>query len=118
MGPFQLEGFGHVSVHRACAEWAPEVYFSHGAIRKLRSALRRGQTSVGRCAYCGEKGATLGCLVELCPRNYHYACTARPAAGRPAAAASGPQTDCPRAGRGRMRDGPADLAPGLPAAQA
>ena len=77
LGPFRA-GTGPLEacwVHRECAEWAPEVYWSEaGELCKVGSALRRGRQMV--CAHCGSAGATLGCYVAACPLSYHYACAA------------------------------------------
>ena len=65
---------GVLFVHRLCALWSPEVYVSNetGKLRNVLAAVRRGRAL--RCHCCKEFGATLGCIVESCPRSYHVPC--------------------------------------------
>lgn len=66
-------GIAGVWVHRQCAVWSPEVYFSGvGCLKNVRAALARGRTL--KCSRCGRPGATIGCRVDRCPRTYHLAC--------------------------------------------
>lgn len=66
-------GIAGVWVHRQCAVWSPEVYFSGvGCLKNVRAALSRGRTL--KCSRCGRPGATIGCRVDRCPRTYHLAC--------------------------------------------
>ncbi|CAK0741288.1 hypothetical protein CVIRNUC_001313 [Coccomyxa viridis] len=60
-------------VHRLCAVWSPEVYQTmEGTLRCVTAALRRGRTI--KCAYCRERGATIGCRVEKCTHSFHLHC--------------------------------------------
>ena len=68
MGPFQ----GDTSVHRLCALWSPEVFQDATKLRNVMAAVRRGRLI--KCAVCGEKGATVGCFLDWCPRSYHLHC--------------------------------------------
>eukprot|EP01018_Ginkgo_biloba_P015729 Gb_11471 [translate_table: standard] len=66
-------GIAGVWVHRQCAVWSPEVYFSGvGCLKNVRAALSRGRSL--KCSRCGRPGATIGCRVDRCPRTYHLAC--------------------------------------------
>ena len=68
LGPFQHNTY----VHRLCALWSPEVYQEGNKMRNVMAAVRRGRSL--RCSHCGEKGATVGCCVDWCTKNYHIRC--------------------------------------------
>ncbi|GLJ26574.1 hypothetical protein SUGI_0515190 [Cryptomeria japonica] len=74
LGPLNdRHGITGVWVHKQCAVWSPEVYFSGlGCLKNVRAALARGRAL--KCSRCDRPGATIGCRVDRCPRTYHLAC--------------------------------------------
>ncbi|KAH9311657.1 hypothetical protein KI387_026692, partial [Taxus chinensis] len=74
LGPLNdRHGITGIWVHKQCAVWSPEVYFSGlGCLKNVQAALARGR--VLKCSRCGRPGATIGCRVDRCPRTYHLAC--------------------------------------------
>ena len=62
-------------VHRACAIWSPEVFEDEsGNLKNIAAAVRRGKHL--KCTKCDQLGATVGCRVPSCPKNYHAPCAA------------------------------------------
>lgn len=62
-----------VRIHRECAEWAPEVYWSNDdELVNVEKAYARGRRL--RCVVCTTLGATIGCHVEACRRSFHLRC--------------------------------------------
>ncbi|KAI9906879.1 hypothetical protein PsorP6_004169 [Peronosclerospora sorghi] len=62
-----------VYVHLNCAVHSPEVYVkADGLIMNLPKAIKRGRQL--RCTGCQDFGATVGCVVAQCRRNYHLRC--------------------------------------------
>ena len=60
-------------VHRQCAIHSAEVKVDfHGRLCYVSNAIKRGRQL--KCTACKGKGATVGCVVESCQRNYHYTC--------------------------------------------
>lgn len=78
------DGFAHMEsrllycgqndwVHANCALWSSEVYEEiDGSLQNVHSALSRGRSI--RCAYCKQKGASVGCCSKGCYETYHFAC--------------------------------------------
>lgn len=60
-------------VHRQCAVASPEVAFSGNKYYNIAKAVSRGKKI--RCAKCGDRGATVGCMDRRCPKSYHLECT-------------------------------------------
>eukprot|EP00644_Phytophthora_capsici_P002215 jgi/Phyca11/507397/fgenesh2_kg.PHYCAscaffold_27_\ len=62
-----------VYVHLNCAVHSPEVYVkADGLIMNLPKAIKRGRQL--KCTSCHKFGATVGCVVAKCRRNYHLRC--------------------------------------------
>ncbi|KAG7394919.1 hypothetical protein PHYBOEH_004476 [Phytophthora boehmeriae] len=62
-----------VYVHLNCAVHSPEVYVkADGLIMNLPKAVKRGRQL--KCTRCHKFGATVGCVVAKCRRNYHLRC--------------------------------------------
>ncbi|CAI5726046.1 unnamed protein product [Peronospora effusa] len=62
-----------VHVHLNCAVHSPEVYVkADGLIMNLPKAIKRGRQL--KCTGCHQFGATVGCIVAKCRRNYHLRC--------------------------------------------
>lgn len=62
-----------VYVHLNCAVHSPEVYVkADGLIMNLPKAIKRGRQL--KCTSCHKLGATVGCIVPKCRRNYHLRC--------------------------------------------
>ncbi|KAL3673517.1 hypothetical protein V7S43_001225 [Phytophthora oleae] len=62
-----------VYVHLNCAVHSPEVYVkADGLIMNLPKAIKRGRQL--KCTSCHKLGATVGCVVAKCRRNYHLRC--------------------------------------------
>lgn len=62
-----------VHVHLNCAVHSPEVYVkADGLIMNLPKAVKRGRQL--KCTRCNQFGATVGCIVAKCRRNYHLRC--------------------------------------------
>ncbi|CAH0477320.1 unnamed protein product [Peronospora belbahrii] len=62
-----------VHVHLNCAVHSPEVYVKpDGLIMNLPKAIKRGRQL--KCTSCNSFGATVGCIVPKCRRNYHLRC--------------------------------------------
>ncbi|GMF10336.1 unnamed protein product [Phytophthora lilii] len=62
-----------VYVHLNCAVHSPEVYVkADGLIMNLPKAIKRGRQL--KCTNCHKLGATVGCIVPKCRRNYHLRC--------------------------------------------
>uniref|UniRef100_H3GJ31 Chromodomain-helicase-DNA-binding protein 9 n=1 Tax=Phytophthora ramorum TaxID=164328 RepID=H3GJ31_PHYRM len=62
-----------VHVHLNCAVHSPEVYVkADGLIMNLPKAIKRGRQL--KCTSCHKFGATVGCVVAKCRRNYHLRC--------------------------------------------
>ncbi|TDH64959.1 uncharacterized protein CCR75_002121 [Bremia lactucae] len=62
-----------VHVHLNCAVHSPEVYVkADGLIMNLPKAIKRGRQL--KCTSCHQFGATVGCIVAKCRRNYHLRC--------------------------------------------
>ncbi|KAE9128742.1 Chromodomain-helicase-DNA-binding protein 9 [Phytophthora fragariae] len=62
-----------VYVHLNCAVHSPEVYVkADGLIMNLPKAIKRGRQL--KCSSCHKVGATVGCVVAKCRRNYHLRC--------------------------------------------
>lgn len=61
-------------VHAQCALFAAETFEDDkGNIHCVVNALSRGQRS--RCFLCKQCGATVGCCMVRCQRNYHLHCS-------------------------------------------
>jgi WD40 repeat protein len=77
MGPHPLvHPKGSLWCHDYCAMYSPEVYFQEeeetgGYVNVLKEIKRGRQLS---CTGCGERGATIGCMVTSCRENYHFEC--------------------------------------------
>ena len=74
LGPFHDGRQGRVYVHRLCALWSPEVFQDGDRLRNVMAAVRRGRQL--SCSVCGQKGATVGCRLDWCPKTYHLHCAA------------------------------------------
>ncbi|KAG7392511.1 hypothetical protein PHYPSEUDO_000199 [Phytophthora pseudosyringae] len=62
-----------VYVHLNCAVHSPEVFVkADGLIMNLPKAIKRGRQL--KCTSCHKFGATVGCVVAKCRRNYHLRC--------------------------------------------
>lgn len=60
-------------VHANCALWSSEVYEEiDGSLQNVHSALIRGRSI--KCAYCKQKGASVGCCLKGCYETYHFNC--------------------------------------------
>lgn len=59
-------------VHECCAVFSPEVTQHGGIWYNVTAAARRGKKLV--CSGCKQRGATIGCNVRACKKNYHVAC--------------------------------------------
>jgi len=58
--------------------WAHALCLSHSAMSKTEdefALLRRAKRHKMPCSYCGRIGATVGCTVGNCDKNYHYLCS-------------------------------------------
>ncbi|KAJ3155768.1 hypothetical protein HDU86_004237 [Geranomyces michiganensis] len=62
--------------HDACARFAPETQVVDGTWYNVLKAYRRSRGM--KCAACKNKGATIGCFNDRCPRSYHVGCTNKP----------------------------------------
>lgn len=66
-------GTKHVFIHSNCALRSPEVYIdASGVLCNLQKAIKRGKLL--NCTGCKQRGATIGCHVPTCKRNYHLRC--------------------------------------------
>lgn len=62
-----------VYLHLNCALHSPEVYVKpDGTFCHLVQAIKRGRQLP--CTKCKGRGATVGCVVDKCRRNYHLRC--------------------------------------------
>jgi len=61
-------------VHDGCAAASAEVRCVDDVWFNVDAACRRGRQI--KCARCGARGATLGCLDDACRRSYHGRCAA------------------------------------------
>ena len=62
-----------IFVHENCSNLCPEVFVNaSGQYINLVAAYKRGKRT--RCAACGEKGATIGCLNSFCKKSFHLRC--------------------------------------------
>ncbi|KAJ0239392.1 Protein BREAST CANCER SUSCEPTIBILITY 1 [Hirschfeldia incana] len=61
-----------IHVHKNCAEWAPNVYFSNLTAVNLDAELTRSRRIT--CSFCGLKGAALGCYNTSCRTSFHVTC--------------------------------------------
>lgn len=60
-------------IHANCALWSSEVYEEiDGSLQNVHSALSRGRSI--KCAYCKQKGASVGCCLKGCYETYHFNC--------------------------------------------
>lgn len=60
-------------VHANCALWSSEVYEEiDGSLQNVHSALTRGRSI--KCAFCKQKGASVGCCLKGCYETYHFNC--------------------------------------------
>ncbi|EME29801.1 Histone-lysine N-methyltransferase trr [Galdieria sulphuraria] len=63
-------------VHSQCALFAAETFEDNtGNIHRVTNALSRSQRA--RCFSCKQPGATVGCCMSRCQRNYHLPCSIR-----------------------------------------
>ncbi|KAJ7553461.1 hypothetical protein O6H91_06G099100 [Diphasiastrum complanatum] len=62
----------NLKVHKLCAEWAPDVYFTETGVHNLKAEVARGRKI--KCSSCGQKGAALGCYIRRCHKSFHYPC--------------------------------------------
>lgn len=71
-GPFK----GHnknICLHELCALWSPAIFLNDkGKLKNVNKEYLRGRKMY--CSYCGERGATLGCEVKECKKNWHAKC--------------------------------------------
>ncbi|XP_076005868.1 histone-lysine N-methyltransferase 2B isoform X2 [Genypterus blacodes] len=58
--------------HINCSLWSAEVYEENSALLQVHSAVSRGRHL--RCDHCGQSGATVGCCLSTCQRNFHFMC--------------------------------------------
>ncbi|KAM4045643.1 uncharacterized protein ACNLHF_009515 [Anomaloglossus baeobatrachus] len=80
MGGLQRTEDGSLVGHYNCMLYSPKVIQNsqndRGGfgfnVESMLSEIRRGKRL--RCTYCKKKGATIGCIVKSCKRNYHYPC--------------------------------------------
>ena len=60
-------------VHLNCALYSPEVYVNaQGNLCNAAQAILRGRKL--SCTGCNSRGATVGCVVENCSKNFHLRC--------------------------------------------
>ena len=60
-------------VHLNCAIWSSEVFERElGVLYQVPSAVRRSRRTI--CGYCGQPGASVGCMSKRCDQSYHFAC--------------------------------------------
>lgn len=72
-GPFRWEN-RDLFTHERCAIWSPDVYLDiDGKFVNLLKEMRRA--SAEKCSFCGLSGASLGCFVGKCAKNYHFRCS-------------------------------------------
>ncbi|XP_075227822.1 histone lysine N-methyltransferase trithorax [Lycorma delicatula] len=77
-GPSEEEGrllyCGHNEwIHANCALWSNEVFEEiDGSLQRVHSAISRSRLI--RCAFCGKRGASVGCCYRNCPESYHFPC--------------------------------------------
>lgn len=77
-GPSEEEGrllyCGHNEwIHANCALWSNEVFEEiDGSLQRVHSAISRSRGI--RCAFCGKRGASVGCCFRNCPESYHFPC--------------------------------------------
>ena len=83
IGPFSRVGtHREVYVHELCARWTPDLLqYSdkeslYPPLRKFNVYLFKAlhRSSSLRCAYCKEKGASIGCVEQSCRHSYHLHC--------------------------------------------
>ncbi|XP_073525116.1 PHD finger protein 11 [Phyllobates terribilis] len=88
-GELQSTVDGSVVAHYYCMLFSPMVTEKDSQedaegfgfnIESVISEIDRGQKL--RCTFCKKRGATVGCDVQSCKRNYHYPCLIR-AKGKP-----------------------------------
>ncbi len=67
-------GGEQIWVHRECAVWSPNVYVDSttGLWQNVLEEVNRARGL--NCVECRKSGASIGCLVESCPRAYHVPC--------------------------------------------
>ena len=67
---FQSPHYFHVN----CALWSPEVCGDPltNTLLHVDEAVKRGAQI--KCAFCRQKGATIGCVLASCQRSYHFKC--------------------------------------------
>uniref|UniRef100_A0A8C7TX02 Histone-lysine N-methyltransferase n=1 Tax=Oncorhynchus mykiss TaxID=8022 RepID=A0A8C7TX02_ONCMY len=59
--------------HVNCALWSAEVFEDDdGSLKNVHMAVIRGKQL--RCENCQRPGATVGCCLTSCTRNYHFMC--------------------------------------------
>lgn len=59
--------------HANCALWSSEVYEEiDGSLQNVHGAISRGRSI--KCAYCKQKGASIGCCLKGCYETYHFNC--------------------------------------------
>nr|GMD09240.1 protein BREAST CANCER SUSCEPTIBILITY 1 homolog [Ipomoea batatas] len=69
----QIGATSVIHVHKNCAEWAPNVYFNEDDdVVNLETELKRSRSI--SCAFCGVKGAALGCYEKTCRKSFHVPC--------------------------------------------
>lgn len=54
-----------------CEDWNPSNDRSF-EVESVKKEIRRGRKL--KCSFCPKKGATVGCDVKGCPKNYHFSC--------------------------------------------
>jgi WD40 repeat protein len=60
-------------VHDDCAKFSPQVIKAQtGYWSNIVREINRGRQL--KCSRCNRPGATIGCLVTKCKKNYHYLC--------------------------------------------
>nr|XP_014694437.1 PHD finger protein 11 isoform X2 [Equus asinus] len=72
----------NIAAHENCLLYSSalvecEDHDSHNAdrnfdVKSVKKEIKRG--SKLRCKFCGKKGATVGCEVQACLKNYHFFC--------------------------------------------
>ncbi|XP_075707900.1 PHD finger protein 11 [Rhinoderma darwinii] len=80
-GTLQRTPDGRIVAHYNCMLYSPLVISNTSQeetqgfdfnIKIVRSEIKRGQKL--NCSFCGKKGATVGCDIKSCRKNYHFPC--------------------------------------------
>lgn len=74
-GPFKGNNKS-IFLHELCALWSPAIFLNEkGKLKNISKEYARGRKMY--CSYCGERGATLGCEVKECKKNWHVKCVVK-----------------------------------------